>query len=98
MRPLLTFLPALRLSATIPALAQTGAGSIDGTIRDEKGQAIEAVTITLLHAKDSARLKQAVTDKAGHFNFDHLPAGKSLVSASSVGYGTRYSPAVELSA
>ncbi len=98
MRPLLTFLTALLLTATIPALAQTTSGSIDGTIRDEKGQAIEAVTITLLHAKDSSRFKQTVSDKAGHFDFDHLPTGKYLVSASSVGYGTMYSPAVVLSA
>lgn len=98
MRPLLTFLTALFLIATIPALAQTAPGTIDGTIRDEKGQGIEAVTITLLHAKDSARFKQTVTDKAGHFAFDQLPAGKYLVSASSVGYGTKYSPAVALSA
>ena len=80
------------------ALAQTPAGKIDGTIKDEKGQPIEAVTITLLQAKDSSRLKETVTSKTGHFAFDNLPWGKYLVSASSVGYSPVYSRVLELAA
>jgi iron complex outermembrane receptor protein len=103
MRRLTALLTAfLFAAATLPVLsagAQTVPGNkIAGVIKDEKGQAIEAVTITLLNAKDSTRTKQSVTDKTGHFGFEDVPAGKYLVSASSVGYSPLYSSSFELSA
>jgi hypothetical protein len=97
MRRTFALITAFLLTLTgFSALAQTAAGKIDGTIKDEKGQPIEAVTITLLQAKDSSRLKETVTNKTGHFAFDNLPAGKYLVSASSVGYSPIYSRLLEL--
>ena len=99
MRRISALLTAFLLTLTaFSAMAQTPAGSskIEGNIKDEKGQPIEAVTITLLQAKDSGRLKETVTSKTGHFVFDNLPAGKYLVSASSVGYNQLYSRVLEL--
>lgn len=91
------YLTAFLLTLTcLSAIAQAPAGKIDGTIKDEKGQPIEAVTITLLQAKDSSRLKETVTTKTGHFAFDNVPAGKYLVSASSVGYSLVYSNRLEV--
>ena len=99
MRRTYTFLTALLLTLTgFSSMAQTSAGKIDGSIKDEKGQPIEAVTITLLQVKDSSRLKETVTSKTGHFTFENLPAGKYLVSASSVGYSPIYSRVLELTA
>src|ERR1700722_9680015 len=83
------------ISNVLPALAQSD-GKVTGTIGDAKGQPIEAATITLLQAKDSSRLKTTVTDKSGHFKFDHVAAGKYLVSASSVGFSSTYSPLFDL--
>lgn len=97
MRRISTFLTAFLLTLTgLSSIAQTSAGKIDGTIKDEKGQPIEAVTITLLQAKDSSRLKETVTNKTGHFSFDNIPTGKYLVAASSVGYSQLYSRVLEL--
>jgi iron complex outermembrane receptor protein len=99
MRRTIALLTAFLLTLTgLSSLAQapTGSFKISGTIKDEKGQPIEAVTITLLQAKDSSRLKEVATGKTGHFAFDNLPAGKYLVSASSVGYSLIYSQSLEL--
>jgi len=97
MRRISALLTAFLLTLTcLTAMAQTPAGKIDGTIKDENGQPIEAVTITLLQAKDSGRLKETVTSKTGHFTFDNLPTGKYFVTASSVGYSQLYSRVLEL--
>ena len=99
MRRISALLTAFLLTLTgFSALAQTPAGSnkIEGNIKDEKGQPIEAVTITLLQAKDSGRLKETVTSKTGHFAFNDVPAGKYLIIASSVGYNQLYSRVLEL--
>jgi iron complex outermembrane recepter protein len=79
------------ISSALSVFAQSD-GRVAGAVGDAKGQPIEAATITLLQAKDSSRLKTTVTDKTGHFTFDHVAAGKYLISASSVGFGSVYSP------
>jgi hypothetical protein len=97
MRRISALLTAFLLTLTgLSSIAQTSTGKIDGTIKDEKGQPIEAVTVTLLQAKDSGRLKETVTGKTGHFAFDNIPAGRYLVTASSVGYSQLYSRVLEL--
>jgi iron complex outermembrane recepter protein len=99
MRNILALLIAfLLIIKVLPGLAQSGAGTIAGTVTDPKGQPIEAASVTLLRAKDSVRLRVTVTDKAGHFGFEHLDAGKYLVTASSVGFGTIGSPVFDLAA
>src|ERR1700722_17293228 len=79
----------------LPVFAQSDA-RISGRIDDAKGQPIEAVTIILLKAKDSSRVKAVATDKTGHYRFDHVPAGKYLVTASSVGYQSSWSAPFDL--
>jgi iron complex outermembrane receptor protein len=71
-------------------------GRISGNIMDDKGQSLEAVTVALLHADDSSRIKETVTNKAGHFAFSEVPDGKYLVLASSVGYSRLFSVPVEV--
>ncbi len=73
------------------------AGKITGTIIDNKGQTLEAVTVALLNSRDSGKVKETVTNQAGHFVFSELPDGKYLILASSVGYNRLYSQPVELS-
>ena len=91
--PILTF--CFLISNALSVFAQSDS-KVTGNISDAKGQPIEAATITLLQAKDSSRLKTTVTDKSGHFKFDHVAAGKYLVSASSVGFSSTYSPLFDL--
>ena len=96
MRNTLAFLTVMLLTIIgLPALAQSDA-RISGMVDDAKGQPIEAVTIILLKAKDSSRVKAVATDKTGHYRFDHVPAGKYLVTASSVGYESSWSAPFDL--
>ncbi|HXB08285.1 MAG TPA: TonB-dependent receptor, partial [Puia sp.] len=96
MRHTITILTAFVLLLSLPAMAQL-TGKVAGAARDAKGQPIESATITLLNAQDSAHLRVTATDKTGQYTFDRVPAGKYLVSASSVGFTTFYSPAFTLS-
>jgi hypothetical protein len=102
MRRLLTMLTTLFLTAaTLSTQAQTppnptSPNKISGTIKDDKGQVLEAVTVTLLSARDSSRVRETVTGKTGHFGFSDVPAGKYLVLASSVGYNKLYSLSFEV--
>lgn len=96
MRSTAAFLTALFLTIIgLSAFAQSDA-RISGMIGDAKGQPIEAATVILVKAKDSSRIKAVATDKGGHFHFDHIPAGKYLVTASSVGFETSWSAPFEL--
>jgi iron complex outermembrane receptor protein len=89
-------IPAILL--TFSLLAQTPAGRISGAVADDDKKPIEAATISLLHAGDSSRVRQTVTDKAGRYAFDRILEGKYLISASSVGHNIRYSAPFEISA
>src|SRR6201996_4206830 len=91
MRNAILLLIAFVLFASLPAFAQLG--KITGTARDAKGQPLESASVTLLNAQDSSRLTATATNKTGQFSFDHVPAGKYLIIASSVGYNSMYSPA-----
>jgi Carboxypeptidase regulatory-like domain len=71
------------------------AGRISGNIMDDKGQSLEAVTVALLNAGDSTRIRETVTNKAGHFVFSDVQTGKYLLLATSVGFNKQYSPLVE---
>ncbi|HEY6900142.1 MAG TPA: outer membrane beta-barrel protein [Puia sp.] len=105
------FATLLLLAASFSGIAQAPAGQsvvtssngtiqgyIHGRVGDTKGGSLEAATVTLLNARDSSRIKVTTTGKTGQFSFDHLTAGRYLVSASSVGFTTNWSPVVELSA
>jgi iron complex outermembrane receptor protein len=97
MRRFLTTLTALLLTvAYLSSLAQISPYKVGGTIKDDKGQVPEAVTVTLLSARDSSRVRETVTGKTGHFGFADVPAGKYLVLASSVGYNKLYSSSFEV--
>src|SRR5579863_1342467 len=61
-------------------------GRISGNVMDDKGQTLEAVTVVLLHAGDSVRVKETVTNQAGHFVFSDVPDGKYVILTSFVGY------------
>src|SRR5580704_1595690 len=56
-------------------------GRITGDVIDNKGDALEAVTLTLLHAGDSIRVKETVSNKGGHFVFSDVADGKYMIVA-----------------
>ncbi len=79
------------MSIAIASQAQSGA-KVTGSIKDGGNQkVIDAASISLLHATDSALVKVAVTDKAGNFSFENIKEGNYLVLATSVGHSKTYS-------
>lgn len=65
--------------------------TIKGQVKDATGKALQAVSVSLLQAKDSSLVKTEVTDKDGHFEIYTSKEGSFLLSYSSVGYEQQYS-------
>jgi outer membrane receptor protein involved in Fe transport len=82
------FLPAL-------AWAQTTA-KLSGMVQGADRNPLTNVTITLLKSKDSSLVKMAVSDKAGHYEFEKIRSGDYLLSYSSIGFTKVFSDAVHL--
>jgi iron complex outermembrane recepter protein len=78
------------LAITMQAMAQ-GPNKISGTVTDTKNKGIKAVTISLLHAKDSSLVKADVTDADGKFEINTNKTGEYLLAYSAVGYEKKYS-------
>lgn len=97
MRTKLIILATIILTAlNLAAFAQNGTSSITGKVGDAGRAAIQAATVTLLKAKDSALVKVSVSDKTGHFEFENIPAGKYLLLVSAVGHTKKYTPVFEV--
>lgn len=71
--------------------AQIKAASIQGKVLDSQKKPAEAITVSLLFAKDSTVASQSITDKTGSYSFQDLRSGQYLVQASSVGSEKVYS-------
>ncbi|HYG18621.1 MAG TPA: TonB-dependent siderophore receptor [Ohtaekwangia sp.] len=67
--------------SSIYAFAQTG--SIEGTIRDTGGNAIENASIIIVNANTGTQ-----SDAAGNFSFTNVPVGNYTLKASVLGYET----------
>ena len=72
--------------------------SVKGNVTDKQGKPAEAVTVTVLLAKDSSAVKLQSTDKSGNFEFLDLSFGRFLLLYSSIGHENAYSESFELSA
>src|SRR5688572_29505955 len=70
--------------------AQT-TGKITGSVLSPEKNPVASATVELLYAKDSSRYKVAVSDQAGKFGFENLPAAKYLLQVSAVGHEKGYS-------
>jgi iron complex outermembrane recepter protein len=81
---------AVVVCAAMQAMAQAPS-KISGTITDNKNNALKAITISLLNAKDSSLVKADVTDAAGKYEITTTKAGDFLLKLSAIGYETKYS-------
>jgi protocatechuate 3,4-dioxygenase beta subunit len=72
------------------APARTGTSSIAGIVTSggNPGQPLRRVTVTITETVGAYGARMTVTDDAGRFAFDNLPAGRHLVSASKPAYLT----------
>jgi outer membrane cobalamin receptor len=86
MRHILPLMALLFLFSARNAYAQNSSGKITGSIKDGNGKAIEAATISLLKAKDSSLVKVALSGKTGIYEFEKIPYGIYVVSASVAGF------------
>lgn len=92
------FLLTVALSAlSFVSMGQSNT-SVKGNVTDKQQKPAEAVTITVLQAKDSSAVKLQSTDKSGNFEFLDLSFGRYLLLYSAVGYEKVYSAEFELSA
>ncbi|MBL0883337.1 MAG: TonB-dependent receptor [Chitinophagaceae bacterium] len=94
MRNLMTLLATIGLTAMSWAV-QAQTGKLNGSVNGGQ-KAVEAASVGVLRAKDSAVVKLAVTDKNGQFEVEKLAAGKYLVVVQSVGYTKYYTEVFDL--
>lgn len=81
-------LVALLLATLVPApaaLAQPRVGRVSGTVSDTSGAALPGVTVTVA-AEGQADPLVAVTDGAGRYQLDDVPAGRVTVAFSLEGF------------
>ncbi|MES2003264.1 MAG: TonB-dependent receptor [Bacteroidota bacterium] len=81
--------------ATTESFAQ-GKATVAGTVNDHTGKALQAVTVSLLQAKDSSLVKADVTDDKGQFQIVSQKSGKFLLSYSIVGFEKKFSSSFDL--
>lgn len=96
MKKNLTLLIIICLSAISSlTMAQTALQKgVRGTVMAQKP--VEAATVSLLSAKDSALVKTAITDNYGKFDIPITKNGRYVVSVIAIGYAQYYSAAFEV--
>jgi hypothetical protein len=85
------FIILLQIFFSVSLAAQT----IKGTVKNNKGAVISGATVSLMQATDSSLVKLQVSAEDGSFHFAATDTGTYLLSASSVGYVTTYSPILQ---
>lgn len=78
---------ALIALAAAPALAQTGAGALEGTVVDKDGSALPGVTVTATNP-ETGFTRVATTEADGSFRLAALPIGTYEVTFELSGFGT----------
>lgn len=91
-----TLLTTLFAGISLFSLAQTN-NKIIGSIKDGGQQeVIDASTVSLLTAKDSALVKISLTDKMGNYLFENIKQGNYILLATSIGHTKVYSSLVRV--
>lgn len=84
------------ITLAVSSYAQNS-GRITGTLVDEKQNALSFSNLFLLNGQDSTIYKASLADESGKFDFEDVPYGRYLVSATMVGYDKFLSPYLILS-
>ncbi len=71
-------------------------GKITGKIIEGDNKPLEFVTVTLLKATDSSIVKAGFTTNEGNFEFEFLPIGEYVISASMLGYKKELSKRIQI--
>jgi hypothetical protein len=87
MRIHLLFLLALFLASSA-----TFAQKISGTIRTHDGEVAQYATVLLYQAADTVMAKGALTDEAGHYEFENISSGQYFIQSKLIGNGAGAGP------
>lgn len=88
---LLLVLVLLLVCLALPTQAQSSGYRIAGRVIDGvTGEPLQRVTVTVLGDQYNQLVASTVSDAEGHFDFEHIPAGKYPLSAARRGYRTSY--------
>lgn len=82
------------LFALTSAVAWAQSSSITGQVKDSSGAVVPGAQVSLVAHDNSIRL-QTVSDKTGHYEFDHLTQNQYLLSATAKGLSSAEIRAVE---
>jgi tetratricopeptide (TPR) repeat protein len=85
---LTAFACAAALTIALPALAQS-TGMVKGTVKDDKGQAVEGAKISIEFAEGMNRKQETKTNKKGEFVQIGLQPGAYKVTAEKEGVGAK---------
>ena len=75
---------AMVILLNVPSQAQTGAGAVQGTVRDTSGAVLPGASVKLLHVATSV-LTTTTTTGVGFFMFPSVPPGHYRITIESVG-------------
>jgi len=76
---------SVALAVTVPAGAQSGGGTVSGSLVDESGAALPGANVQLIGPGAN---KFAVTGSDGRYTFTGVPAGTHKVTATLIGFST----------
>jgi Outer membrane protein beta-barrel family/Carboxypeptidase regulatory-like domain len=94
-----TTLAAALLLFSCVAFSQTSPrASVAGRVIETSKKPLPFATVLLLKAADSSLVKGAISTENGRYEFENLPLGRYLVSATMVGYAKVFGSAFELTA
>lgn len=85
----------LSMATIIYSVAQPTSGRIEGSVSNEKGEALEYVTVLLRQLQDSVLIAGTTTNATGQYTFESVTRGKYVLTLTFVGYH-KQSTAIEL--
>ena len=95
LRPIFVILLVVIAVSRVPAVAQTSNATLQGTVFDAGGGVLPGVTVKL-QSPATGLLREAVTNDAGVYVFNFLPAGDYEVTAELTGFKSLRQPDIKL--
>lgn len=76
----------LVITAVVCSVAQSALSKIEGSVKDEKGEPIQYVTVLLQNPQDSSMISGTITNAAGSYSFESPSTGNYILTLTFVGY------------
>jgi hypothetical protein len=85
----------LVLAISVPAIAQTGSGEVNGTITDSSGAVVAGAVVKLAN-QATGIANMATSNTTGYFVFINVPPGQYILTVSKEGFKTTNTPAFDV--